>query len=179
MISLQFKRGTRTELDNLAQRRGLLPGEPFLITDEGRFALATSASTYNAFALDSEGGSGELSPPVTITKSLATTTSWIDTGIVYTDLEPASYLLQLRADDQGVTNQQFSGIMSWYVGTNYGDGTNPSDEILLNAAGSSSNRSLYLRTTRVNSATQLKLQIYTSYVNTLNHNYVFNFRKLT
>ena len=56
--TLQIKRGTRAQLDSLAVRRGLNVGEPFLITDENRQAVATSSTTYTAMALQSEGGGG-------------------------------------------------------------------------------------------------------------------------
>ena len=56
--TLQMKRGTRAQLDALAIRRGLNVGEPFLITDENRQAVATSTTTYTAMALQSEGGGG-------------------------------------------------------------------------------------------------------------------------
>ena len=56
--TLQIKRGTRAQLDSLAIRRGLNVGEPFLITDENRQAVATSTTTYTAMALQSEGGGG-------------------------------------------------------------------------------------------------------------------------
>lgn len=57
-MSIQFKRGTKTRINILASNRGLLPGEPLLITDEDRFAIATSPSTYTAFAKQSEVGGG-------------------------------------------------------------------------------------------------------------------------
>ena len=53
--TLQLKRGTRQQIDNLAMRRGLLVGEPLLITDENRLAVATSPSTYEAMSKQSEG----------------------------------------------------------------------------------------------------------------------------
>lgn len=53
--TLQLKRGTRKQLDSLAMRRGLLTGEPLLITDEARLAIATSPSTYEAMSKQSEG----------------------------------------------------------------------------------------------------------------------------
>lgn len=52
--SLQIKRGTRAQIDALAIQRGLLPGEPLLITDESRLAIATSESAYQAMAKEGE-----------------------------------------------------------------------------------------------------------------------------
>lgn len=56
--SIQIKRGTRSQIDSLAIQRGLLPGEPLLITDENRLAIATSTTTYESMAKLSEAGGG-------------------------------------------------------------------------------------------------------------------------
>ncbi len=55
---IRIKRGTRSQLNALAIKRGLLEGEPLLITDEGRLGIATSTSTYQAFAKEGEVGVG-------------------------------------------------------------------------------------------------------------------------
>lgn len=52
MISLQLRRGTRSDLEYIAKRGELLQGEPFFLTDENRFAIATSNNTYVAFIGD-------------------------------------------------------------------------------------------------------------------------------
>lgn len=51
---LQVKRGTRAKVDAAAVRGELLQGEPLLITDEGRLAVATSTSSYEPVAKQSE-----------------------------------------------------------------------------------------------------------------------------
>lgn len=51
---LLIKRGTRSELETAKSAYGLLASEPYLITDEGRFAIGTSLSTYTDFAKKSE-----------------------------------------------------------------------------------------------------------------------------
>lgn len=51
---LQVKRGTRAKVDAAAVRGELLQGEPLLITDEGRLAVATSTSSYESFIKKSE-----------------------------------------------------------------------------------------------------------------------------
>jgi hypothetical protein len=176
--TITFKRGTRAELDLLAVRRGLSPGEPFLITDEGRFALATSDRTYTAFASETETG-GSLGQVVTITRSLTlNAVDWQDTGIVYSNLASGTYILEMYANDTHNVNQWYSGLMNWNVGGNYGSGTDPSDEVLLNSAGSSNQKTLYLRTFRTNDSTGLKLQIYSSYTVASSYNYVFKFRAI-
>lgn len=43
---LRIKRGTRSQLNTAAAASGLASGEPYLITDEGRVAVGTGATTY-------------------------------------------------------------------------------------------------------------------------------------
>jgi len=57
-MTLQIKRGTRSDLDRAALLGTLSVGEPILITDEARLAIATSASAYTAMAKLSEAGGG-------------------------------------------------------------------------------------------------------------------------
>jgi hypothetical protein len=52
--TLQLRRGTRAELDSLALVNGLLVGEPFLLTDEARIAVAITVSTYQTYAKEGE-----------------------------------------------------------------------------------------------------------------------------
>lgn len=179
-VTIQFKRGTKAELDLLASRRGLSEGEPFLLTDEGRVAIATSISTYTTFALQGEpAGSAELPPPTQITKSLLIQTgSWMDTGIVYNDVPPGTYIIEMYANDQHSKNLWYSGLVSWNLSNNYSTGDDPTDEILLNSTGSSSIKSLFLRTFVSNSPLNLKLQVYSNYTNNNSYNYVFRFRKI-
>lgn len=58
MAQLRVKRGTRAQLDAAAAASQLREGEPYLITDEGRFAVGLSATTYEAAAIEGEGGAG-------------------------------------------------------------------------------------------------------------------------
>lgn len=51
MAVIKAKRGTRSQIDAAASASGLLQGEIYLITDEGRFAIGLSATTYSAFAI--------------------------------------------------------------------------------------------------------------------------------
>ncbi|HRQ57666.1 MAG TPA: hypothetical protein PLN31_09615 [Azoarcus taiwanensis] len=46
MASIRFKRGTRAQLEAAATANGLAVGEPYLITDEERFALGVAANAY-------------------------------------------------------------------------------------------------------------------------------------
>lgn len=54
MTTIQLKRGTRARIDALASTGGLLEGEPLFITDENRFAIASSSSAYRATTLGGE-----------------------------------------------------------------------------------------------------------------------------
>lgn len=58
MPNLQHKRGSRAALDALATGGGLLAGQIYVITDQNRLAVATSASAYTAFLKEGEGGGG-------------------------------------------------------------------------------------------------------------------------
>ena len=51
MALIKAKRGTRSELNTAAGASELSAGEIYLITDEGRFAIGLSATTYSAFAI--------------------------------------------------------------------------------------------------------------------------------
>ncbi len=51
---LFIKRGTRAEIEAAKTASGLLPAEPYLITDESRLAVGTGANSYSDFAKLSE-----------------------------------------------------------------------------------------------------------------------------
>lgn len=57
-VTLQIRRGTRAQLAMLAAQAGLTVGEPFLITDEARIAVALTTGTYSSMAKLSEAGGG-------------------------------------------------------------------------------------------------------------------------
>jgi hypothetical protein len=62
--TIQVIRTTRANLDAQATAGALLIGEPYFITDEARFAIGTSTTTYQTYAKQSEaGGSGGGSSP--------------------------------------------------------------------------------------------------------------------
>lgn len=112
-----------------------------------------------------------------IAKTLALTTSWLDTGIDGDDFETGTYLVQISASN----NNQFydcywSGIMSWWKGrTNDTD----TDEIILHRAGRFYNSTIYLRTImQSNTDTNgFKLQIAGS-TNIASTTYTFKFKKM-
>lgn len=58
MATLRIKRGTRSQLNAAATASGLRAGEPYLITDESRFAVGLAAGTYQDFLKVGEVSSG-------------------------------------------------------------------------------------------------------------------------
>lgn len=56
MPSIRIKRGTRAQINAAAAAGQLAAGELYLITDEARLAVGTSATGYQALAKDSEAG---------------------------------------------------------------------------------------------------------------------------
>lgn len=54
MASLKIKRGTRAQIVAAQAANALNAGEPYLITDEGRFALGTASNSYGDYALRAE-----------------------------------------------------------------------------------------------------------------------------
>lgn len=71
-VTLQIRRGTRAQLAMLAAQAGLTVGEPFLITDEARIAVATATNAYTAAAKSTEiGGGGVIGADVSATEPVA------------------------------------------------------------------------------------------------------------
>ncbi len=56
-MSIRVKRGTKANLDAVATQGGFLQGEPLLVTDQNRLAVATSTNTYEPMAKLSEASS--------------------------------------------------------------------------------------------------------------------------
>lgn len=52
--TIQIKRGTRSQVEAAKTSGTLLQGEPYLITDENRLGVGTSASSYSSFATQAE-----------------------------------------------------------------------------------------------------------------------------
>ncbi len=73
-ITLPYKqpRGTRSALNALVASSGLITGQIYLLTDENRIAIATSANTYETFAKESEagGGGGGITQAQVLTRNL-------------------------------------------------------------------------------------------------------------
>lgn len=58
MATVRHARGTRTALNALAANSQLVPWQLYVLSDENRVAIATSASAYQTFAKEGEGGGG-------------------------------------------------------------------------------------------------------------------------
>jgi hypothetical protein len=54
--TIKFLRTTRANLDSQAGSSGLLVGEPYLITDEDRIAIALTTSTYATYVKQADFG---------------------------------------------------------------------------------------------------------------------------
>lgn len=70
-MSILLKRGTKTAIDDQASRGLLQQGEPLFITDESRFAVATSPTTYQSMVKQGEVSS--LVQPILFSAYLNTT----------------------------------------------------------------------------------------------------------
>ena len=117
-------------------------------------------------------------PLTTISKTLTIGTSWTNTGIVKSNLQSGSYMVQIYNNGRSDTelwDERWTGVMSWYDG---GTNSNEVDEISLHCAGHANNgRHLYLRTVRTPSGGGLRLEIACSH-NLGSSTYEFRFRKL-
>ena len=117
-------------------------------------------------------------PLTTISKTLTIGTSWTNTGIVKSNLQSGSYMVQIYNNGRSDTelwDERWTGVMSWYDG---GTNSNEVDEISLHCAGHANNgRHLYLRTVRTPSGGGLRLEIACTH-NLNSSTYEFRFRKL-
>ena len=117
-------------------------------------------------------------PLTTISKTLTVGTSWTNTGIVKSNLQSGSYMVQIYNNGRSDTelwDERWTGVMSWYDG---GTNSNEVDEISLHCAGHANNgRHLYLRTVRTPSGGGLRLEIACTH-NLGSSTYEFRFRKL-
>jgi hypothetical protein len=115
----------------------------------------------------------------TFTKTLSISTSWIDTGIVGTDLSDGSYIIQVFDNINtglGHYSMTFTGIMSWFSSNVTGD--TAYNEILLHNAGHAINGNpLFLRTQMQNTPGYLKLQIRCA-TGSGSGNFTFKFRRM-
>lgn len=113
----------------------------------------------------------------TFTKSLSVSTSWIDTGIVGTDLATGSYIIQVFSHNWalGQYHSTFTGFMSWH---NTVTNSNYYNEVLLHSVGNDISNVLYIRTQLLlGNTSTLKLQIRLS-GGSGSGNFTFKFRRM-
>ena len=96
MPSFSHKRGTRAQVDSAAAANALRVGEVYLITDEARLTVGTSASTHQPAAKQGEGGGD----PWTWSKLAAdvansTITPAAATGLSFAAAANTMYLVEL------------------------------------------------------------------------------------
>ena len=116
-------------------------------------------------------------PLTTISKTLTIGTSWTNTGIVKSNLQSGSYMVQVHNNEPNnqIYGERWTGVMSWYDG---GTNSNEVDEISLHCAGHANNgRHIYLRTVRTPNGGGLRLEIACTH-NLGSSTYDFSFRKL-
>ena len=83
VVSIRIKRSaTRAALDAAAAVGKLVQGEPYLIADEGRFAVGLSATTYAAMAKQGEGGGGTTDDTLSyVTLDYPTFSAWLSQSV--------------------------------------------------------------------------------------------------
>ena len=125
----------------------------------------------------SEGTTPNVDEIKTFTKTLSVSTSWIDTGIVGSDLATGSYIVQVYSYNYllGQYASTFTGIMSWF---NTATNSTYYNEVLLHSVGNDISNVLYLRTQLVlGNTSTLKLQIRLS-GGSGSGNFTFKFRRM-
>lgn len=108
--TIKVLRATRAALTSQAGSSGLIAGEPYLITDEGRIAVATSTSAFETFVKESE------ITPNTVTLTSGDTTPSVAAlggrnGVVYL---PATSNYTITNFDDGSDGQE---ILVFHSGT--------------------------------------------------------------
>lgn len=82
-VTITILRTTRAALNAQATANGLIQGEPYLITDESRVAIATGTNTYQTYLKEGEGGTGGSAAPPTVVTRTATSTETQTSGELY------------------------------------------------------------------------------------------------
>jgi len=159
---------------------GTYRGWRFYENGTERVIINQDGLTVNG-TITATGGFGD--PVITFTKALQIGTTWMDTGIAYTDLATGTHAVQIYdVDDASVGgrnyDETYSGVMSWFAGiTNSGEAT----EIHLTSAGHAPNDNhIYLRVLRAFASTgvKLRLQVRRDFAMTGSYTYTFKFKKL-
>ena len=150
-----------------------------ILAPDGVGLVDITASLRHTGLTMNEGTAPNVDEIKTFTKTLSVSTSWIDTGIIGTDLSDGSYIVQLFdniTSGLGHYSMSFTGIMSWYSSNVTGD--TAYNEILLHNAGHAINGNpLFLRTQMQHTPGYLKLQIRCA-TNSGSGDFTFKFRRM-
>lgn len=100
---IQFRYVTRAQMESLAEGGELLAAEPYLLTDENRFALANTAFTYTAFQKQGEGDDGWTN--LILAADFPTSSAVaVDTGISFLPAANARIMFEARLLLRTATN---------------------------------------------------------------------------
>lgn len=141
--------------------------EQYVLTADGRYTLLNQTSNE---------------PVHEFNKNITVTSEWMDIDGFYGGnnnflTQSGTYIVQVYINDtdDGIWENYFSGIMSWYTGhTN----SNNSDEIILHRVGHDYSNTIYLRTKESPTPGYAKLQI-SANTNLLHeHIYTFKFKRI-
>lgn len=141
--------------------------EQYVLTADGNYTLLNQTSNE---------------PVREFSKHITVTSEWMDIDEFYGGsnnflTQSGTYIVQVYVNDteDGIWENYFSGIMSWYTGhTN----SNNSDEIILHRVGHDYSNTIYLRTKESPTPGYAKLQI-SANTNLLHeHIYTFKFKRI-
>ena len=141
--------------------------EQYILTADGGYTLLNQTSNE---------------PVYEFSKHITVTSEWMDIDGFYGGnnsflTQSGTYIVQVYVNDteDGIWENYFSGIMSWYTGhTN----SNNSDEIILHRVGHDYSNTIYLRTKESPTPGYAKLQI-SANTNLLHeHIYTFKFKRI-
>ena len=141
--------------------------EQYVLTADGGYTLLNQTSNE---------------PVYEFSKHITVTSEWMDIDGFYGGnnsflTQSGTYIVQVYVNDteDGIWENYFSGIMSWYTGhTN----SNNSDEIILHRVGHDYSNTIYLRTKESPTPGYAKLQI-SANTNLLHeHIYTFKFKRI-
>lgn len=133
MPSLSHKRGTRSQVDAAAAANALRVGEVYLITDEARLTVGTSANTHQPAAKQGE-GDGDPWTWIKLAADVAnnTVTSAAATGLSFAAAANTMYLVELiGAFQSAIATTGIAVALDIPSGTVAGMAVHPSNATML------------------------------------------------
>ena len=110
---IRFKRGTRAQINAAAAANGLVAGEPYLITDEARFALASANNAFQGFLRQDEFSNSIVGSRAVVASTLADGTT-LGTTHLGRAVKVNGGTINLPADANWAVNEEIEFIV---VGT--------------------------------------------------------------